>query len=82
MIDYDLKGYINALDIQRLGNDVGKIENDIQGEVTISIDEADAMIETTNDMIEQNKDDDENHQLNPLVFQKLFAPPSPTTSCC
>jgi len=74
LIDHDRKGYIDALDIQRLGSEVGKIDNDVQEEVTISIDEAKAMIETTNDMFAQNND---NHQLNPLVFQKILAPPSP-----
>mmetsp|Transcript_4125 Transcript_4125/g.4678 ORF Transcript_4125/g.4678 Transcript_4125/m.4678 type:complete len:148 (+) Transcript_4125:248-691(+) len=74
LIDHDRKGYIDASDIQRLGSDVGKIDNDVQEEVTISTDEAKAMIETTNDIFAQNND---NHRLNPLVFQKILAPPSP-----
>jgi len=74
LIDHDRKGYIDASDIQRLCSDVGKIDNDVQEEVTISTDEAKAMIETTNDIFAQNND---NHRLNPLVFQKILAPPSP-----
>jgi len=77
LIDHDRKGFIDASDIQRLGSDVENVDNNIQEEVTISTDEAKAMIETTNDMFAQNEDHGNNHQINPLVFQKLLAPPSP-----
>ncbi|MGK3745615.1 MAG: hypothetical protein ACI90V_012476 [Bacillariaceae sp.] len=80
MIDHDRKGYINASDIQRLSNDVGKnIDNNEVVTTKISIDEAKAMIETTNDMFAQNNnnDDDNNHRLESVVFQKLFTSPFP-----
>jgi hypothetical protein len=80
LIDHDRKGYINASDIQRLSNDVGKnIDNNEVVTTTISIDEAKAMIETTNDMFAQNNnnDDDNNHRLESVVFQKLFTSPFP-----
>jgi len=77
LIDHDRKGFIDASDIQRLCSDVVKIDNHVHKEVIISTDEAKAMIETTNDMFAHNTDDGKYHQLNPLVFQKLLAPPSP-----
>jgi hypothetical protein len=80
LIDHDRKGYINASDIQRLSNDVGKnIDNNEVVTTKISIDEAKAMIETTNDMFAQNNnnDDDNNHRLESVVFQKLFTSPFP-----
>jgi Ca2+-binding EF-hand superfamily protein len=85
LIDHDRKGYINASDIQRLSNDVGKnIDNNEVVTTKISIDEAKAMIETTNDMFAQNynnddnnDDDDNNHRLESVVFQKLFTSPFP-----
>jgi len=64
---------------------VGKnIDNNEVVTTKISIDEAKAMIETTNDMFAQNynnddnnDDDDNNHRLESVVFQKLFTSPFP-----
>lgn len=79
MIDRDQKGYITASDIQRLGTDVGKID--------ISIDEANAMIETTNRMFQKNQKEDafesdndgKNQKLKEPAFQKLLSSPSNTS---
>ena len=89
-MDPDRKGYIEASDVQRLGSDVGKIDNEKQlqqqqGKNLISTDGANAMIETTNHMFAvdaatKNNNDDHKHnqqRLDSSVFQKLFAPPSP-----
>ena len=88
LIDHDRKGYVNASDVQRLSNDVGNnnIDNNKEVATKISIDEAKAMIETTNDMFAaKNKNNDDgnnnngnnNHRLNSVVFQKLFTSPFP-----
>lgn len=82
LIDRDQKGYITASDIQRLGTDVGKIDNDIREDVTISIDEANAMIETTNRMFQKNQESDndgKNQKLKEPAFQKLLSSPSNTS---
>lgn len=81
LIDRDQKGYITASDIQRLGTDVGKKD------VTISIDEANAMIETTNRMFQKNQKEDafesdndgKNQKLKEPAFQKLLSSPSNTS---
>ena len=84
LTDHDRKGYVNASDVQRLSNDVGNnIDNNKEVATKISIDEAKAMIETTNDMFAaKNKNNDDgngnnNHRLNSVVFQKLFTSPFP-----
>ncbi|OEU06303.1 hypothetical protein FRACYDRAFT_255226 [Fragilariopsis cylindrus CCMP1102] len=88
LIDHDRKGYVNASDVQRLSNDVGNnIDNNKEVATKISMDEAKAMIETTNDMFaaKNNNNDDgnnngngnNNHRLNSVVFQKLFTSPFP-----
>jgi hypothetical protein len=86
LIDHDRKGYVNASDVQRLSNDVvGKNIDSNEVATTVSIDEAKAMIETTNDMfaVQNNNNDDDgnnrnnNHRLNSIVFQKLFTSPFP-----
>jgi len=81
-MDRDQKGYIEVSDVHRLGSEVENIDNEQQQE-EISIDGANAMIETTNHIFAagvatgNNKYNNNQQRLESSVFQKLFAPPSP-----